>query len=273
MRRVGPQIELLFFLGGISQYSGAAIAVWLFEGLPVPAVAFLRVFTAGVVLMLLRRPWRRPWLFDQLLMTAAFGAVLAWMNLVFYLAIDLLPLGNAVAIEFIGPVAVAALATRTLRSLTALLSAATGVVLLARVSASGSILGVTFAVLAALFWAGYIILGHRVAQKGLMLDGLALGTMMGAVAILPLAAAGIVKASTSPLLLGLGAVTGILSNVIPYGIDQFIMARITRRRFAILEAILPASAALIGAMMLLQMPKLSDLAGVGLVMAAILLAD
>lgn len=96
---------------------------------------------------------------------------------------------------------------------------------------------------------------------------------MPAVAFLRVFTAGIVKAFTSPLLLGLGAVTDILSNVIPYGIDQFIMARITRRRFAILEAILPASAALIGAMMLLQMPKPSDLAGVGLVMAAILLAE
>ncbi len=268
-----PPLEAAFVVGGVSQYAGAAIAVGLFPALGAPAVAFLRVLTAGIVLTLLRRPWRRSWKVGGFGLAAVFGIVLAGMNLVFYFAIDRIPLGTAVAIEFIGPVTVAALTTRTHRSAAALVLAAGGVGLLAGVSAGGSGTGVALALLAAVFWAGYIILGHRVSAAGLALDGLAVGLLAGAVAILPAAVGGLPAALAAPGLLGLGAATGVLSNVVPYGIDQIVMGRMTRRRFAVLEAILPATATIVGAVALAQLPGPADLAGVVLVGAAVVLAE
>lgn len=266
-------LEAAFVVGGVSQYAGAAIAVGLFPALGAPAVAFLRVLAAGVVLSLLRRPWRRAWSAAGFGLAAVFGIVLAGMNLVFYLAIDRIPLGTAVAIEFIGPVAVAALTTRTARSAAALVLAASGVGLLAGVSAGGSGTGVALALLAAAFWAGYIILGHRVSAAGLALDGLAVGLIAGSVAIFPFAVEALPAALAAPGLLGLGAATGVLSNVVPYGIDQIVMGRMTRRRFAVLEAILPATATVVGAVALAQLPGPADLAGVVLVGSAVVLAE
>jgi len=273
IRRRTPPLEAAFVVGGVSQYAGAAVAVGLFPALGAPTVAFLRVLTAGVVLTLVRRPWRRAWTAAGVGLAVAFGVVLAGMNLVFYLAIDRIPLGTAVAIEFIGPVAVAALTTRTVRSAGALVLAAAGVGLLAGVSARGSAAGVALALLAAAFWAGYIVLGHRVSAAGLALDGLAVGTLAGALAVLPFAASGLPAALATPGLLLLGAATGVLSNVVPYGIDQLVMGRMTRRRFAVLEAILPATATVVGAVALAQLPSAADLVGVVLVGGAVVLAE
>ncbi|HSJ28977.1 MAG TPA: EamA family transporter, partial [Acidimicrobiia bacterium] len=122
--------EPFFALGAISQYLGAAIAVTLFATIPAGTVALLRVVGAGSILVLVRRSWRRDWNRDTLIRAGVFGSVLAGMNLTFYLAIDRLPLGNAVAIEFIGPVAVAALGAHSLRKRGGLALAVVGVVLL-----------------------------------------------------------------------------------------------------------------------------------------------
>jgi inner membrane transporter RhtA len=106
----------LFVVGALSQYIGAAIAVGLFDELTAGGVAWLRVLAAGALIILARRAWRREWTRVELAWSCAFGIVLAAMNLSFYLAIDELPLGNAVAIEFIGPITVAAIGTRTPRT-------------------------------------------------------------------------------------------------------------------------------------------------------------
>ena len=138
------------------------------------------------------------------------------MNLSFYLAINELPLGNAVAIEFLGPVAVAAIGTRTLRSGGALILGVTGVAVLAGVQAEGTARGVGFALLAGLFWAIYIVLGHRLARSPEAIDGLGIGMLVGAVAISPFGALDVSATLDTPLLLVLGLATGLLSNVIPY---------------------------------------------------------
>ena len=111
-RQLGWTPEALFAVGAISQYLGASIAVSLFDRLDPASVAWLRVLGAGLVIVAIRRPWRRRWTRGELAWTAAFGICLALMNLCFYLAIDTLPLGNAVAFEFWGPVAVAAVGWR-----------------------------------------------------------------------------------------------------------------------------------------------------------------
>ena len=259
-------------VGAVSQYLGAAVAVHLFDEIAPAGVALVRVLGAAVMIIVLRRSWQRRWKAQDLAWASAFGMALAAMNLSIYLAIDELPLGNAVAIEFTGPILVAAVGTRTLRSGAALLMAAGGVVVLAGVEADGTMRGVGFALLAGMFWAGYIVLGHRVARGPAAVDGLGLGMLAGAATISGFGATEVGSALDSPLVLLLALATGLLSNVIPYWIDQLVMKRITQHRFALLQALLPATAVLVGLAVLLQVPSGRELFGIALVIAAILLS-
>ena len=260
-------------MGAVSQYLGAAVAVHLFDEIAPAGVALVRVLGAAAMIILLRRSWQRRWKTSDLAWASAFGMALAAMNLSIYLSIDEMPLGNAVAIEFTGPILVATVGTRTLRSGTALLLAAGGVVVLAGVEAEGTMRGVGFALLAGMFWAGYIVLGHRVARGPVAVDGLGLGMLAGAAAISGFGASEVGSALDSPVVLLLALVTGLLSNVIPYWIDQLVMKRITQHRFALLQALLPATAALVGLIALFQVPSLQELGGIVLVIVAIVLSQ
>jgi inner membrane transporter RhtA len=268
----GWRPEPLFAVGALSQYLGAAIAVFLFATIPAGTVALLRVIAAGSILVLLRRSWRRTWTRETLIRAGVFGSVLAAMNLSFYLAIDRLPLGNAVAIEFMGPVAVAGIAARSFRKRSALAVAVGGVLLLAGVSPEGTLPGVGFALLAATFWAGYIVLGARVAQSGSGVDGLGVGMLIGAVVIAPVTVGGLVGLLAVPLLVLLALATGLLSNAVPYAIDQVVLTRIDRSRFAFLQALLPLTATVVGLIALTQRPTPAELMGILLVAGAIVLA-
>ncbi len=270
--------EALFAVGAVSQYLGAATAFELFDELGPGTVALLRVAGAGAVVVLLRRSWRRRWSYTELAWTAAFGAALASMNLFFYLAIERVPLGNSVAIEFIGPIAVAAFGTRTLRSGGALALAVGGVVALAGFAPPEAQLGALFSLIAGALWAGYIVLGHRVARAGMAVDGLGVGMLIGALVISPVGiadgaggAGGLGAAVGAPLLLAGGVAAGVLSNVIPYGIDQLVMQRLARARFALLQALLPVTATLIGLVWLSQVPSVREVAGIVAVIAAIVI--
>ncbi|WP_419842873.1 EamA family transporter [Candidatus Poriferisodalis sp.] len=261
--------EALFTVGAVSQYLGAATAFTLFDELGAGTVALLRVAGAGAVIVAFRRPWRRRWSRVAVVWAGAFGTALALMNLFFYLAIERVPLGNSVAIEFVGPIAVAAFGTRTARSAAALALAVAGVVALAGFAPPGAQLGALFSLIAGALWAGYIILGHRVARSGLAVDGLGVGMLIGAVAIGPAGAGGLGAAAATPLLLAACVGAGVLSNVIPYGIDQVVMQRLARARFALLQALLPATATLVGLVWLAQVPSLREALGIAAVIAAI----
>ncbi len=267
--RISP--EALFAVGAVSQYLGAATAFELFDEMGPGTVALLRVAGAGAVLVVLRRSWRRHWSRIELAWTAAFGVALASMNLFFYLAIERVPLGNSVAIEFIGPIAVAAFGTRTLRSGWALALAIAGVVVLAGFAPPEAQLGALFSLVAGMLWAGYIILGHRVARSGMAVDGLGVGMLIGAVVISPAGFGGLDVGVGAPLLLLGGVAAGVLSNVIPYGIDQIVMQRLPRARFALLQALLPVTATLIGLVWLSQVPNVREVAGIAAVIAAIVI--
>jgi len=260
----------LFVLGAISQYVGAALAVLLFASVPAAGVAWLRVVAAAAVLVAWRRPWQTRWTAARLRLTAAFGIALALMNLTFYLAIDRLPLGTAVAIEFVGPIAVAALGSRTRRDVAALLLAAAGVVALADVHLTGSPGGFALAIAAGVFWAAYIVLGHRVAADPELRprDGLALAMAIGAVALAPFLISSAVPALVDPLLLAACLAVGIASSVVPYGLEQIAMRRLARARFALLLALLPATAAIVGALVLGQVPGFVESAGIALIVIA-----
>jgi inner membrane transporter RhtA len=281
---------LLFVAGAVSQYAGAAIAVLLFAAVPAAGVAWLRVVAAAVFLAAWRRPWRDGWSAlrppappaspagvaagrrgsaARVALVVAFGAALAGMNLTFYLAIERLPLGTTVAIEFLGPIVVAAAGTRTRRDLGALLLALAGVALLAEVERGGSPAGLAFAFAAAALWAAYIVLGARVAGGGHGTDGLAAGMVAGAVVIAPLAAPPALPALTDPALAAACLSVGVLSSVVPYALDQRVLTRLSPGRFALLLSLLPATAAVVGALVLGQVPAPVEALGIALVVAAV----
>jgi inner membrane transporter RhtA len=266
--RLPPQA--LFVFGAISQYVGAALAVLLFASVPAAGVAWLRVVAAAAVLVAWRRPWRTTWNRARLLLVGAFGLTLALMNLCFYLAIDRLPLGTAVAIEFCGPIFVAALGSRTRRDVAALALGAAGVLALADVHLSGSPVGFVLAAGAGVFWAAYIVLGHRVAADRQIRpqDGLALAMAIGALGLAPALVVSAVPALVDPVLLAACLAVGLASSVVPYALEQIAMRRLPRARFALLLALLPATAAVIGAIVLGQVPGLVEAAGIVLVVGA-----
>lgn len=261
---------VLFVIGGSSMYLGAAVAVLLFEQLAPSGVAWLRMLGAALVLLAWRRPGRAAWRGRRLLLAGAFGLATALMNIAFYEAIARLPLGTAVAIEFCGPVAVAAFGSRTRRDAAALLLAAAGVVLIADVQLTGSPIGFVLALVAAAFWAAYILLGKRVALGGNGLDDMTVGFVVAAVLLTPLAA-GTGPAWSSPTLLLLGVGVGVLSTVVPYALDQIVLRRVGQARFALLLALLPATASVVGLLVLAQVPRPLEAIGIVAVVAAVAL--
>ncbi|MGB3440972.1 MAG: EamA family transporter [Actinophytocola sp.] len=242
-------------------YFGAAVAVWLFDVVNPASVAWLRQLGASVVLLAWRRPGRAAWRGKVFWLAALYGVVTAVMNVAFYEALHRLPLGTAVALEFVGPVLVAAFGSRSVRDVGALLLVVFGVVLIADVRWAGSTLGVLFALSAAVLWAGYIVLSKRVASLGLGVDGLAVGFGVATVLLSPLAI-GTGPVWTSPWLLVMGVGVGVLSTVVPYVLDQIVLRRTGQASFALLLALLPVTATVIGLVVLRQVPSLPEALGI-----------
>jgi inner membrane transporter RhtA len=254
-----------WFVGSaVFHYLGPAFAVLLFVRVGPLGTAWLRIAAAALVLA----AWRRPWalLGDRTLL--ALGAVLAVMNCCFYLAIDRLPLGTVAAIEFLPVIALAALGARTGRNGAALALAVAGVYLLTGVRLSGEPLGFALAFANAGLFALYLVLSHRVAQ-GSGLDGLAASMLAALVAVTPLALWNAVPALDDPVALAAGLGVGVASSVIPYVCDQLAMARLPRATYALLVSLLPATATVIGVVVLAQLPTSQELAGVALVIAGV----
>jgi inner membrane transporter RhtA len=262
---------LLFVASGCSMYVGAALAVVLFETLTPAGVAWLRMLVAALALLAWRRPEPAAWRGRRLVLAGGFGLVTGVMNVAFYEAIARLPLGTAVAVEFCGPVVVAALGLRSFRDIAALLLAATGVALIADVRLAGSRTGLLLALLAALMWAGYIVLGKRVARGGNGLDDMAVGFAFTVLLLCPLAAA-TGPAWGSPSLLLLAAGVGMLSTVLPYALDQVVLRRIDHSQFALLLGLLPAAASVVGFLVLRQLPHPLEAAGIVAVVLAVVAA-
>ncbi|MBB3036011.1 inner membrane transporter RhtA [Hoyosella altamirensis] len=264
----------LMLVSGTSMYVGAAAGVFLFSYIAPAGVAWLRILGAALILLAVVRPARTAWQGRALLLAAAFGTITALMNISFYEAIARLPLGTAVAIEFLGPILVAAWGSRSLRDIGALLVAGTGIVLIADVHLAGSPLGIVFALLAALCWAGYIILGKRVAGAGTPRESLAVGFTVAAFVTAPFALTIVLSwQPDTPLLpvLTLGLVLGLFANVIPYGLDQVILRKAGQAYFAVLLALLPVSSAVIGWLILDQSLAPAEIVGITAVALAVAL--
>jgi len=276
---------LVFVLSGTFQYVGAGVAVGLFDRIPAVSVAWSRIAIAAVVLILLMRPWRRHWTRRTWWRAVAFGTVLAGMNITFYLALEYLPLGTAVAVEFLGPVAVGALAGRGWRERAAIALAAVGVVLIVGVTLDaggrGAAIGLFWILLAAAGWAGYIMLGRRVATpvpgEPSGLESLSVSMAVGAVVFAPVGGPGMVSGDAAPIgdlrLVALLCVVAVFSSVLPYGIDQIVLRHAPTARFSVLLAVFPVTALLVGAVMLAETPTLVEGIGLVAVCAAIALTS
>jgi inner membrane transporter RhtA len=260
-----------FVVSAVFHYLGPAFAVLLFVRVDVLGVAWLRIAAAALVFAIWRRPWRVLARADGRGLLIAWGAVLAVMNCSFYLAIDRLPLATVAAIEFLPVVALAALGARTPRNLAALLLAVPGVYLLTGVQIEGEALGVALAFLNAGLFALYIVLAHRVAQLGELggVDGLAASMLVAAVVVTPMAGWAAVPALTDPVALLAGVGVGISSSVIPYVSDQLAMRRLARSTYALMVSLLPATATVIGVVILAQVPSATEIIGVALVIAGV----
>jgi inner membrane transporter RhtA len=203
----------------------------------------------------------------------AWGVVLALMNCCFYLAIDKLPLATVAAIEFLPVILLAALGARSRRNAAALALAVPGVYLLTGVHLEGELVGVLLAFANAALFAAYIVLAHRVASDPAIagIDGLAAAMLIAAVAVTPLAGWAALPAFTDPVALAAGIGVGVSSSVIPYVADQVAMAKLTRAAYALMVSLLPATATVVGLLVLTQVPALVDALGIALVILGVAL--
>ena len=273
VNRVPP--HAYFLVSAVFHYLGPAFAVLLFAHIEPLGVAWLRIASAAAIFAV----WRRPWRYYRSLQPSArrnvlmLGAVLALMNICFYLAIDRLPLGTVGAIEFIGPVGLAAAVVRSKRNLGALALAVAGVYVLIDVRFGGQPLGFAFAFADCALFVLYILLGHRIAADGgpAGIDRLGFAMLVAMVVAFPIGIGEALPAFVSPLLLAAGAGVGISSSVIPYVCDQFAMARLPRATFALLLSLLPAMASVIGSVVLHQLPRPAEVGGIALVISGVML--
>jgi inner membrane transporter RhtA len=262
-----------FGVSAVFHYLGPAFAVLLFPHIGVLGVAWLRIASAALIFAPLTKPWRTLRLARgrQLGLLVAFAACLAVMNCSFYLALERLPISLVAAIEFVGTIGVALYGLRSRRNLAALVIAVAGALILIDVRWSSDPMGLAWALINGALFVGYIVLGHRLAASGAS-DGVAnLGAAMAIACLLalPIGFNEALTAFSSPTLLAAAIGVGLCSSVIPYICDQLAMSRLPRASFALLLALLPATATVIGAVVLAQIPTLRDLVGIALVIAGV----
>jgi inner membrane transporter RhtA len=234
------------------------------------------MFGAMVVASLIAGPRKlRPsqWSKESLRAAAVFGLSTGLTSSFFYLAVDRLPLGKGVAIEFIGPITVAALFTRSRRNALALLLAIGGVAILSGVELGSEPLGVMFILLAATSWAFHIVYGSRVANAHSGIDGLAMAFVFGAILTLPLGAIDTAAVVHHPWLIAIGLLVGTLASVTSYGIDQRILRKVSVRHYSVLLAMLPIVSSLFGYVVFDQSPSGWDFVGGTLIIAGIALQE
>jgi inner membrane transporter RhtA len=263
-----------FFVGSaVFHYLGPAFAVLLFVRVDPLGVAWLRIASAAVIFAAWRRPWRGFAALDRdgKRTLLAMGVVLALMNACFYVAIDHLPLGTVAAIEFLPVIGLAALGVRSPRNALALGLAVPGVYVLTDVQLAGEPLGVAFAFANAALFALYIVLAHRISRSSALgrIDGLAASMLIAALAITPIGGWGAASALLDPVAVAAGVGVGITSSVIPYVCDQLAMARLSRAAYSLMVSLLPATATIVGVVVLAQIPSGPEILGVGLVVAAV----
>lgn len=249
--------------------SGAAEATRLFSRVGPAGAVTLRLVFAAVVLMAVVRPRLRGRRRTDVAVVAGFGVVLGAMNLSFYEAISRIPLGVAVTIEFVGPLAVAVAGSRRRADLGWAVLAAVGVALLAA-APTGHLdrAGILLALAAGGCWAGYIILNRETGRRSEGLDGLALAMVVAAVVVAPLGVASAGGALLRPTTAAAGLGVAVASSALPYALELVALRSVTPRAFGILLSLDPAVAALAGLLILGQHLGAREMVAIAAVVAA-----
>jgi inner membrane transporter RhtA len=229
----------------------------------------LRIVFAAILLVLLWRPSLRGHAASDLWLAGVFGLTLAAMNFSFYQSLDHIPLGAAVTLEFVGPLGVAVFGSRQPLDLLWVALAAAGILLLAAPSGGGlNVTGVVLALTAGCLWAAYILLSVRVGRVFPGATGLALAMAVAAVVILPVGIAGGSSGLLNPEILGAAFGVAILSSLIPYSLEIEALRRLPPHVFGVLMSLEPAAAAVAGLILLGQVLKPNEWAGMALVIVA-----
>lgn len=262
-----------FGVSAVFHYLGPSFAVLLFPAVGVLGVAWFRIASAALIFAPFTKPWRTireadaktRWLLVGL------GVCLAVMNTAFYLALARLPMSLVAAMEFVGTIGVALYGVRTGRNVLALALAVLGVFILIDLKWSTDLLGLLWASLNAALFVAYIVLGHKAAEGGASGGVERLGAAMAIafVILMPIGLGEAIKAFGAIELVLAGIAVGVCSSVIPYIADQLAMSRLPRATFALFLAILPATATIIAAIVLAQIPTPQDVFGVALVMVGV----
>jgi inner membrane transporter RhtA len=269
-RGASPTVLVMFSI--VSVQLGASIAKSLFVSLGPGGTVFLRIAFAALVLLLLVRPKLRGHDRWGYLVAIVFGLALAGMNLSLYLAIDRIPLGVAVTLEFIGPLGVAVAGSRRMLDLLWVVLAAAGILLLAPLGVLGGTnldpVGVAFALLAGCLWASYILLSARTGSAFPGGTGLVIALCVGTVVLLPVGIAGAGYALLDPKLLLAGFGVAMLSSAIPFSLELEALRKLPARVFGVLMSLEPAVAALAGLVVLGERLEMRAVAAILLVTVA-----
>ena len=259
----------LLVLGAVaSVQSGAAVATRLFPAVGPGGTVLLRLALSALLVLAVARPRLRGRRRTDIGLAVVFGLVLAAMNATFYEALDRIPLGIAVTVEFIGPLTVAIAGSRRRLDLLWVALAAAGVVLLASGGSDLDWVGLVLALVAGGFWGCYILLSQRVGAVFPGASGLAIGLTAGSVALLPFGIAAGGTELLDPSVLGRGLAVALLSSAVPYSLELFALRRLRASVFGVLMSLEPAVAALSGLVFLGQHLGLQDWLAVACVMTA-----
>jgi inner membrane transporter RhtA len=268
-RRIAPLSVGLVLLAIVSIQCGAAVAISIFDRVGFAGAVLLRNLLAVPVLAAIWPPSLRGRGRSDLWLIAAFGVALGVMNLAIYAALDRIPLGVAVTVEFLGPLGVAVFKGGGPLALLWAALAACGVAALAGpFGGSADLLGIAFAAVAALGWASYILLGGRVGRVFAGASGLTIGVTIAALIQLPAGLASGGSELVAPAVLGAGAAAAVLSTVVPYAAEIEALRRIPPAPFGVLMSLEPAVAALVGLIALDQGLDAGEIAGISLVVIA-----
>jgi inner membrane transporter RhtA len=237
-------------VGILSVQFGAAVAKDLFGRIDPTAMVWLRLLSSALVLVLIARPVLRGRSRQDWLVVVGFGASLGLMNWAIYQSFARIPLGLAVTIEFVGPLAIAVVGSRRVRDLAWVVLAGLGVALLGFDPEGVTLVGVLFALLAGAAWAAYILLSAGTGRRWPGLDGLAVASVVAMLPLTPYAVHAGGGTLLEPEILALGAAVGLLSSVIPYSLELNALRMLRPSVFGILMSLEPAAAALAGLLLL-----------------------
>lgn len=270
MQPIWKSISLIL-IAMLSIQFGASVAKGLFPVAGPAGTTALRVFISAIILVLFARPWKESFSSQSLRKIAGYGISLGVMNLLFYLALERIPLGIAVALEFTGPLAVALMASKRVLDLVWAVLAGLGIYLilpLSDVSQALDIVGILLALGAGLFWALYIVFGKATGQENSSFSTAAIGMCFAAAVTFPVGLYTNFDQVVDPALWPLGLMIAVLSSAVPYSLEMKAMQNMPAKTFGILMSLEPAFATLMGILFLSESLMPTQWLAIGCIMAA-----